>query len=111
MKEFEKHVKETASKMLNDLVRETPKKTGFARGNWSFHPFGATSVATLKPTASKAEVAQAEAMSLASFNSFLGSPVTSFSFANNASYLQELEEGKSTQAPAGFIASIVSRYK
>jgi hypothetical protein len=110
-KAFEEHVKATTKSMLDTLVSRTPIDTTFAQSNWSIAPFAPTRVETLKNTASKAEVAKAKAMSEQSFKQFLSSPIKNFSFVNNAEYIQELEDGKSDQAPNGFIRPIVNRFK
>jgi hypothetical protein len=110
-KAFEKHVKATAKNMLDTLVSSTPVDTTFAQANWSIAPFNPARVETFNSSASGAEVAKAKAMSEQSLKQFLSSPIGNFSFVNNAEYIQDLEDGKSEQAPNGFIAQIVNRFR
>ncbi len=87
------------------IVRDTPVDTGEARGNWRF----TTSKVSAAYTASARDPSGSRAIGrltalLASLT--LSRPVY---MANNAPYIERLENGWSKQAPSGMLAKNVHR--
>ena len=73
-------MQQDVSSLLRDLEAITPRDTGFAAGSWS-----------------------------ATLVSGSGNELTS-DISNPAEYIQRLNEGSSTQAPARFIENAAARY-
>lgn len=111
---LQKTVKRTLNGLAHSLAEATPVKTGFASANW--HVAGLANIpprADPTAAASNAEVAAAKLSQAASLSAFNNSPFTgdSVSLVNNASYIVELENGSSKQAPSGFVLQAIARIK
>lgn len=70
---------------------------GLARSNWQVFP-GAVSAASIRPVTSAGE-----AISRAGSLAAAASPDGSFTVSNPVPYMDKLNNGSSTQAPAGFV--------
>ena len=81
-RETRRQMQQDVTRLVSDLERLTPRDTGFAAESWE-----STSV---RPT-------------------LFGGEQTA-EISNPAEYIQELNEGSSTQAPARFIESAAGRY-
>lgn len=104
-------VKKVAKKALRTLVRSTPVDTGEARSNWRVG-IGAPTRSVIEPYApgkklgigETANAAAAIAAGVARINSLPKGPLkTSVYISNNTRHINLLNEGRSNQAPAGFV--------
>lgn len=90
--------------VLTRIVERTPAVTGHARANWQVSIGGSATgiVAGADPSGATALAAGVTAI--------MGDrdPFATVWIANNAPYIQSLEQGDSTQAPAGMVAQTVA---
>jgi hypothetical protein len=91
---------------LNSLVLHTPVRTGRARGAWI------TTVNSLSFEAPE-NLGNAGAVAALAINAGLAAihgapPFSSIIIQNNVEYIEELEDGSSTQAPQGMLAVTVA---
>jgi len=96
--------KETAKEALYRIVLTTPVKTGKARSNWRVS-HGKRTTAVIDTYG--AEIAADMAISKGVQKINETPPKTDILLNNNVDYIQELNRGSSTQAPAGFIEAAV----
>ncbi len=96
-------IKKLAFDMFSDIVQATPVLTGRAKNNWnisvgsvdeSITEEGGDSATIESNQKSKAKEALAEITTF---------PPTLIVISNSLPYITELNEGSSTQAPAGFV--------
>ena len=112
MKAFEADIEELGTQTLRkialdvdqDLVNNTPVDTGRAKGNWLV---GVNSVKTAivekeDKSGSGAILEGASEIKKAEFGDVIH-------IINNLPYINKLNDGSSTQAPAGFVESAVER--
>lgn len=79
------------------LSRDTPVKTGRARGNWVIS-IGNQDIRQLQRLNPSGEPIQIELSKLEN-----SKPGDTINISNNLTYIQSLEDGTSTQAPEGFV--------
>lgn len=110
-KNVEEYTEKKYAKIVDDLgrsiIRQTPVLTGRARQNWYF----------TKGRPSRAYNPNAVGVSGNTSYARLRSAVSSITLrdaiviTNNAPYINKLEGGSSTQAPAGFLALNIARVR
>jgi hypothetical protein len=88
-------MKKAASVIGRELVRRTPVDTGRARTNWLGTVGEPANFST-----SSTDYAAGQAEALRSIDRFKLADKTIY-LTNNLTYIQELEDGKSAQAPRG----------
>lgn len=92
--------------LTETLTEETPEDTGFAESNWV--PSVGTQFSGL--AGSKEAVSFAEQQSgiaqMLNYKLIQGN----FYITNNVEYVGRLNEGSSTQAPAGFVQAAIARW-
>lgn len=98
--------RKVAIDMFTGIVQMTPVKTGLARGNWfpSFNTPSAESTTTPSPGG-------VDVVSRASTTANAWNGQGSIFLVNNLPYIQALENGSSTQAPAGMVRVTVTRFQ
>jgi len=108
----EKHIKIIALDAVANLVEDTPRKTGWARSNW-IPSIGTparpdVSITNPEPGQVQARSAQREAgvLLVATGYKLERGPIF---ITNNVPYIGRLNDGSSTQAPAGFVQSAILR--
>lgn len=108
----EKQIKIITLDAIANLVEDTPIKTGWARANW-IPSIGNPSSADVdikdpEPGQVIARVAQREAgiLLVASGYKLERGPIY---ITNRVPYIQKLNDGSSTQAPAGFVQAAILR--
>ncbi len=102
----EKLVVKLSSETTRELTKKTPRDTGFAESNWipQIGSFNAAPVGT-KISVGLAVDAQKKSLSLLSRYKL---PKKVF-IVNNVSYIVDLNEGTSTQAPSGFVQNAIAK--
>lgn len=93
-----KLLRETALRILTQVVQSTPVDTGRARGNWQVtvdSPVSSEITRLDKVGGSTVASGQANMASARSGNTIY--------ISNNVPYIGRLNEGSSSQAPAGFV--------
>ena len=107
----EKTLRALTAELTAQLIERTPVDTGWARANWVPNigsPFEANleGVSATRERASQAQVRQGErtAQVVTTYQPQQGSIFVS----NNVPYIQELNDGSSTQAPAGFVQQAIA---
>jgi hypothetical protein len=94
-----------AVEVTAELQESTPVDTGFARASW-IPSVGAPSaelggaVDAPNPAAAEAGIARVAGFRLSDGMAYV---------SNNTRYIQRLDEGSSTQAPAGFVRASIER--
>lgn len=81
----------------------TPVDTGFARGSWQ------PSLNTPAVKAGQADPTAAQALSDIAQVAAQMQPGDTFYYLNNCSYIEQLENGHSQQAPIGMVAIVVAQ--
>lgn len=109
----EKHVKVIALDAVANLVEDTPRKTGWARANW-IPSIGVSSA--LDGTAPAQDDSGQIAARAQARESGIAQIVTSYTLGagrifitNGVPYLPALNDGTSSQAPAGFVQAAILR--
>jgi hypothetical protein len=95
-------IQEVAQRTHAALVIGTPVKTGKARSNWQAGLDGRVPSGTLAPTSQGGALAAGEQQIYAKV-----SP-KSIALVNNVDYVDNLNAGSSSQAPAGFVEAAVN---
>jgi len=100
-------IKRIATRLLLDIVNGTPVETGLAKGNWH--------VSKSNPDFNildRHSISGSEAISegIAVINSFKMSESIIY-IENHLKYISALEDGHSTQAPAGMVSVAISNVK
>jgi len=104
---IDKLVKKTAFNVMREVVHDTPVDTGKAVSNWragaGFRPSGERE-AHVPGIAQSTREENIEATLRAGFSKIIKrKPKQTIFITNDASYINELNAGTSTKAPAGFI--------
>lgn len=106
----EKVVRRLILDATSNLIEDTPVDTGWARANW----VPAIGTPDLRPRTANADVAMVPGASVQQ-QSALAQAATwkwgqgSAFISNNVPYIGRLNDGSSTQAPAGFVQAAIDR--
>lgn len=104
--ELQVAVAKVATDALSRVVFKTPVDTGRARGNW-FVEFGGSGVETTEAVdAGGGSTIARGAAKIDTYQNVEGWPI--ISLYNNLPYAERLENGYSSQAPAGMVAVTVA---
>lgn len=98
-------IKEITVNATAELIEETPVKTSWARSNWVpniGNPKEEVVGTPENPNAFEQESGVANVLA------YYKLPATVF-ISNNVPYITRLNEGSSTQAPAGFVQSAIAK--
>lgn len=105
-KNAEKLVRGTALAVFGSVIKRTPVDTGRARGNWQTDVGRMPDGVTERDDKSGAAASKETIINTADFK--LGQPIF---LINNLPYIRRLEDGSSTQAPAGMVKVTVNEFE
>ena len=106
VKSLETSVKKAALFLDSQLVQRTPVDTGRARSNWLVSL--TTRITETVPETTASQAINAASSVISKFNVILNKTIF---ISNNLPYIRRLNEGSSTQAPAGFVEDAVALTK
>ena len=107
LKEFVgERVKKHASQTLTNLHAATPVDTGHARANWRVSTTGRPPEGVIGSNESPSRGSLARG--LAQINAYVLRKLQPIIIANNVKYMNELNNGHSSQAPTNFIQAAVA---
>ena len=106
VKSLETSVKKAALFLDSQLVQRTPVDTGRARSNWLVSL--TTRITETVPETTASQAINAASSVISKFNVILNKTIF---ISNNLPYIRRLNEGSSTQAPAGFVDDAVALTK
>lgn len=108
----EKQVKAVTLDAVANLVETTPRRTGWARSNWLPSIGQPADVDGTAPSEDRAAASAASRAALGQQG--IAQIVTTYKLSmgkiyvtNNVPYIAQLNEGSSTQAPAGFVQAAI----
>ena len=102
-KQIDQARRKTVLDLFSSVIKDTPVKTGRAKGNWQ------TSVGTVKAAVlDRTGESAAQAELIAALGQW--SDDETIYMSNGLAYIERLEDGSSKQAPAGMVRRNVTRF-